>query len=108
MKTEDRLKVLEAERIMEYDKWVKEIPFISFDSNWQVKVIPPFCLAVCRFQIKKGDAFVSVYLDCYDNIGIFGAPYWEIYPYDDDVYRVEMNNVDELMLRITESINQQT
>lgn len=106
-KYEDRRKVFEAERIMEYDKWVKEIPFIKFDNDWEVKVIPPFATAVARFQVQKGKAFVSVYLDCYDNLGIFGKPYWEVYPHEGDVYRCEMNNTEELLKAIRESIAEQ-
>ena len=104
---EEKIKVLEAETIMQYDKWVKEIPFIKFDNDWEVKVIPPFGAAVARFQIQKGEAFVSVYLDCYNFLGIFGKPYWEVYPYEGDVYRCEMNNTEELLKAIRESIAEQ-
>ena len=104
---EDDKKVYEVERIMEYHKWIREIPFIKFDSDWEVKVIPPFSGAVARFQIQKGDSFVSIYLDCYDKLGLFGEPYWEIYPHSGDVYRCKMNNTEELLKAIRESISQQ-
>ena len=104
---EDLTKVREAETIMQYDKWVKEIPFIKFDNDWQVKVIPPFATAVARFQVQKGEEFVSLYLDCYDNLGVCGEPYWEVYPHEDDVYRCVMNNTEKLLKAIRESISQQ-
>lgn len=103
----DVKKVYEAEEIMEYEKWIKEIPFIKFDSDWEVKIIPPLFGAVVRFQVQKGESIVSVYLDCYDTLGFFGQPYWEVYPYDGDVYRCEMNNTEELLKAIRESITQQ-
>ena len=60
-----------------------------------------------RFKVtKRGlDDWVSVYLDCYDNLGIFGEPYWEIYPFKGDVYRVPMNNVNELVEKIEEALH---
>ena len=72
----------------------------STASSVPSKIIPPFAGAIVRFMIDKGDKHVSVYLDCYDNLGCFGSPYWEIYPYEEDVYRTSMENVDDLMLRI--------
>ena len=87
MNYEEYKKVYEVEEIMEYRKWVGEIPFIKFPSDWEVQIIPPFGGAVARFCVKKGDKQVSIYLDCYERLGIFGEPYWEIYPYEDDVFR---------------------
>lgn len=105
MKVEDSLKVYEAERIMEYMKWVNEIPNISFPSDYKVKIIPAFGGAVVRFRVEKNGKSVSVYLDCYDNLGCYGEPYWEVYPYDNDVFRCGMNNTKELMNAIDYSLN---
>ena len=103
------LMLLNAKRdqLMESEKWTKEIPFIKFHQDWEVKVIPPFGGAVARFVIKhpKVKRTVSVYLDCYDIMGIFGSPYWELYPYEDDVCRVEMNNTTELVKSIEEAFD---
>ena len=57
--------------LMEHHKWSSQIPYISFPLEWQVKVIPPYGGAVIRFLIMQGAAKVSVYLDCYDNIGCY-------------------------------------
>lgn len=96
------MKRMEIERHEEWHKWLKEIPFITFKDYWQVKVTPPFGGLQARFRVKSrySDTEVSVYLDCYERAGVFGEPYWEIYPYEDDVYRVAMKEVEELVDRI--------
>jgi len=81
-------------------KWSKEIPYMSFPNNWKVQIIPPFGGAMIRFRVKHGEGDISVYLDVADRLGYFGSPYWEIYPYGGDIYRVPMNDVDELLMRI--------
>jgi len=86
---------------MEHSKWVKEIPFITFPLEYQIQFTPPFGGAVSRFQVKKGDVKLSVYLDCYDALGIMGEPYWEVYPVDGENERCYMNDTDQL-LRIIE------
>lgn len=90
---------------MEHSKWIKEIPYINFPSNWQVQVSPPFAGAVVRFRVKCGNAEISIYLDCYDKLGIFGEPYWEIYPHEHDVYRCAMADVDDLLKNIQHAID---
>ena len=95
----------DLERKEEWKKWVKEIPAIEFKSDWKVKIIPPFAGAIVRFYIDKGDKHISVYLDCFDNLGCVGEPYWEIFPYKDDVARILMNDVDELVSLISEVLD---
>ncbi len=96
--------VFRAEEIMEYHKWVKEIPYFKFKPEWEVQVSPPFARAVVRFRVRHNNKEVSVYLDCYDYLGFVGQPYWEVYPYEDDVYRCLMNNTDELLNAIEEAL----
>ena len=103
----DKRIVYDTERILEYHKWQCEIPFIKFESEWEVKVIPPFGGAVVRFVIQYNNKRVSVYLDCYDSLGLVGEPYWEIYPYYGDTFRTGMNNVGELVAAIKESFESQ-
>jgi hypothetical protein len=91
--------------LMEHSKWTKEIPYISFPPDWKVKIIPPFGGAVIRFLIEKNGIIVSVYLDCYDNLGCHGAPYWEVYPYDGDIYRCDMEDTKSLISAITYTLN---
>jgi hypothetical protein len=88
---------------MESQKWTKEIPYIKFPDDWKIKITPPFSGAVIRFQVKKDDFWVSVYLDCYDRLGYMEQPYWEIYPHNEDAFRCYMNETDELLRAIEES-----
>jgi len=100
----DRFRLEEDEN---WRDWIQKIPFITFPDDWQIQIIPPFASAMARFRVKKGDDYISVYLDVYENLGYFGGePYWEIYPYDDDTYRVAMNDTDELIKRISEALEQ--
>ena len=107
MKHKDFIKVYEVETIMEHKKWCGEIPYIKFPNDWEVKIIPPFKNAVVRFLIKKGDAGVSIYLDCYDRLGCYGQPYWEVYPHQNDVFRCDMKDTEALLKAIDESIAEQ-
>lgn len=99
----DGLELLEAqlliEKEMEYDRWYKEIPFIKFPASWEVKIIPPFRGAVVRFRVRNARGKeISVYLDCYDTLGCYGSPYWEIFPAaDNDIARYAMNDIDGLL-----------
>ena len=103
------MKTAEYDKLMETREWVNKIPFINFPSDWQIQIIPPFSGATSRFRIKKIDneKTVSVYLDCYDHLGCFGEPYWEIYPYQDDTFRCAMNDTDALINDIEESLNEE-
>ena len=105
------MKRYEIEKDEEWREWMGKIPSLTFPDDWKVKIIPPFGGAMARFLIDKGKAHVSVYLDCYDRLGFVGQPYWELYPYQyedySDVYRVMMDETDELMQRISESLEKQ-
>jgi hypothetical protein len=105
MINENRIKVEQEE---EWLKWASEIPTLNFPEEFNVKIIPPSTGAIVRFAVTFENAHVSVYLDCYENLGYFGEPYWEIYPFKDgDVERYAMNNTEDLMNGIKESINGQ-
>lgn len=101
----ESLKRYEVERNEEWLRWLDKIPYLHFKEDWNVKVIPPFGGAMARFGITKGDNRVSVYLDCYDNLGVVGEPYWEIYSFEGDPYRVLMYDTDELMKIIAEVLD---
>jgi hypothetical protein len=101
-----RMKIsLEYDKHFQSTKWIDEIPYLNFPNDVEVKVIPPFAGAVVRFVVRKGKNTVSVYLDCYNILGIFNEPYWEIYPYYEDVYRCPMNETDDLMEKIEEALD---
>ena len=111
MEYKDYDKVREVEKVMEYGKWSGEIPYIAFPSDWQVQILPPFAGTIVRFKIKKGDAIVSIYLDCYDRFGHYekpyGQPHWEVFSQGDDVFRCDMEDTESLLKAITESIAKQ-
>ncbi len=109
MKNQTELRELSSKigQEMEYAKWCQEIPYIIFPSDWEVKIVPPFFCAVVRFSVKKGNALVSIYLDCYDTLGYYGEPYWEVYPVSGDVSRCAMQDIDSLVREITISIGEQ-
>lgn len=106
-KMDRQIKCAEYSAMMEHEKWREEIPFIKFPSDWEIKIAPPSVGAVIRFQVRKGNAWVSVYLDCYGHLGAVSHPYWEVYPYDGDCFRCYMNNTDELLKAIAKSIKEQ-
>jgi len=78
----------------EWAKWRDKIPQIQFPNDWKVRIIPPLARAVIRFHVND----ISIYLDCYDNLGCVGEPYWEIYPAaDGDCERFLMADVTGLL-----------
>lgn len=105
MKTnEERLAHIQTEVAYEYHKWINLIPPLHFKQEWSVRIIPPFCGAIVRFWIDYNDKHISCYLDCYDELGFYGEPYWEIYPYQDDVWRCGMMETEKLIEKITEAL----
>ena len=97
----------EYDRYMETREKLDIIPFIKFPEDWEIQVIPPFGGATVRFRVRKGKAIVSIFLDCYEKLAVMGAPYWEVYPHDGDIFRCEMNSIHKLLLAIHQSISQQ-
>lgn len=91
----------------EWDKWAKEVPYIAWPAHWLVTAVPPFAGAIIRYRIKlrRMKDFISVYLDCYDKLGFYGSPYWEIYPDENgDCHRCGINEVDELLEEIEKAL----
>lgn len=86
-----------VEKAFEWRKWADKIPFIKWPSDWEVKAVPPFTGAIIRYIVKTPKAEVSIYLDCYDMLGYFGQPYWEVYPVHDNNERCAMNDVAGLL-----------
>jgi hypothetical protein len=106
MDYKDSNKCFEVEKLMEYAKWSGKIPPIKFKSDWNVIIIPPFARAIVRFLVEKNGNQVSIYLDCYDALGIFGEPYWELYPdITGDNFRCSMNNTEDLLNAISERLD---
>ena len=61
----------------ELRKWTEKVKNVKYPDDWKITPIPSFGGAVLRFLVNDR---VSVYLDCYEQLGCMGEPYWEIYP----------------------------
>lgn len=105
---EENLKLMQARTLIEthyeWRKWCQEIPYIKFPGNWEVKAIPPFRGAIIRYIIKHenpNSEAISIYLDCYGELGAVDEPYWELYPdIDGDIYRCGINDIEDLLERL--------
>lgn len=95
-----------ARRAVETDEeWrnmYDEIPFLHFEKEWEIKIVPPFGGATIRFFVHYMNKDISVYLDWFDNLGCVGEPYWEVYEYDSgaDVTKFGLNETKEMMAHI--------
>ena len=110
----ESLEILDAqmliEREREYTRWCSEIPHIQFPAAWEVQVIPPYYGAVVRFRVRnKRGKEISVYLDCYDALGCYGSPYWEIFPAaDNDIARYPMGDTAGLLKGLKASMRRRS
>lgn len=91
-----------------FRQWCEKIPHVPFLPEWDVRAIPPFGGALVRYWIKYEGARVSVYLDGDNSLGHGPEPaYWEIHPFDDDVWRCAITETDDLVAAIETSIKSQ-
>lgn len=88
-------------KVENHEGWrdsIDSIPYLSFPSEWQIKVIPPFSGAMVRFMVKLPTGVSkSVYADFHDALGAYGKPYWEVYPVDDDIGRCDISDTETLL-----------
>ena len=111
-KFEQITKQYQVEDIFEWRKWAGEIPYLKFPRTWLVKVVPPYAGAITRFHVttEKIEALnvnpISVYLDAYQTLGFWPTdePYWEIYPYKDDISRYAMSDTKNLIKDIGKAL----
>lgn len=92
----------------EWKRWCKELPFINFPADWEVKIIPPFSGAITRFIIRhkeRPNKTVSVYFDGYAELGVMNQPYFEAYPIGPDVGRYYMDEVELMLKEIEEELS---
>ena len=97
------LSTLEAKRYSlehdeQWDKYHNHMPFISLRSGYQFRVMPPHGGALMRFAIEYEGTSFSIYFDPFERLGIYGSPYYEVYPINDDVYRSE--DINDIMMQI--------
>lgn len=96
------------EQVRGWPEKAREVPFIKFPADWEIRMTPPFAGADARFAVRKDGAFVSAYLDFDSNLGCMDDPYWEIHPIDGDCARYLLHETDDLLAGIALSIKQQT
>jgi len=102
----DTIRRSDVEHNENWNKIIPEIPTLKFKQEWDVKIIPPFAGAIIRFMIfKEGVQVCSVYLDWYDRLGMCGEPYYELYPFENDVKRYSLNETEELLKDIEDLFN---
>lgn len=100
----------QVSELFEWDKWSKEIPYINFPDFMEVRAIPPTGTGIIRYNVRhkdNKDTWCSIYLDCYDLAGCVDEPYWELYPYKGDCFRCLINETDDLLAAISESLTDQ-
>ena len=107
-------KKYEVEKEWNLHEWSCVIPYLQFKPEWKVKITPPKLLGIIAFSIKYKNAWVSVFLDGYNQISATSnndkaEPYWEMYPsaIDGDTACFKMNNTKGLLNEIQESIEYQ-
>lgn len=102
--------ISDYERVQESRKWMKEIPALHFEKEWDVRIIPPFGGAVIRFWIWHNGKRVSVYFDAYSELGYMydeddnPIPYFEFYD-GEDCRRYYMDESEQMMEDIKEFLN---
>ena len=98
MDFETQRKQYEVSEAKDWYKAVEKVPFLVFPSSWRVQILPPFGAVDARFLVQQGEARVSVYLDLHCTTGLWGGPYWEIYPdVEDDAIRFDLEDTEGLM-----------
>lgn len=100
---EEKLKRYHVEQEQDWKGEIVRIPWLHFRGDWQVRIIPPFGDAVVRFQVVLPSGMLkSVYMDSRNSLGYWGGdidtpePYWEVFPYKNDVGRCDL--ADTIML----------
>ena len=102
--------ISDYERVQESRKWMKEIPALHFDKEWDVRIIPPFGGAVIRFWIWHNDKKASVYFDAYSELGYMydendnPIPYFEFYN-GMDYQRYYLYETEQMMEDIRSFLN---
>ena len=93
---ETSMAIAKYDSLQETRKWMRELPYLHFKQEWNVRIIPPFGGAIIRFYIDYNEKHVSVYFDGYDELGFVGEPYFELYD-GEECYRYLMNEHEEMM-----------
>lgn len=84
----------------EYFNWQgvsQKIPEIYFENTWGIKLLPPSQTAVLRFEVKVPNVqSINVFLDCYNTLGDYPGPYWEIQCHNKAPVRIPMHDTKKV------------
>lgn len=89
-----RINCCDIERALEYERWMRILPYIKWPVGWEVKAVPPLGAKLVRYWVKNGDSVISIYLDCHNLSGYMPWPFWEIHPVEGDVARCKWDDID--------------
>lgn len=71
-----------VERDESWRELSNKIPFIKFKEHWEVRVMPPWCFALARFNVrdsnKKDSPYCSIYLDILTSMQGMDGCFWEV------------------------------
>ena len=107
---EDMMLISKYEALQEHRKWMREIPVLHFEKEWDVRIIPPFGGAVIRFAVDYNGKHASVYFDGYSVLGYMEdedgklIPYFEFYD-GEDCRRYYMYETEQMMEDIKNFLN---
>jgi len=91
------LERLDVESAQDWRGWCFKIPPIKIPANVKLKITPPYGGAMVRFCMEKDNKeYLSGYLDCFYQLGCYGGPYWDAYPWEGDTIRFAMDDVEGL------------
>lgn len=91
--------------------WLNKLPEIKFPDDYNIKLIPPCTPAIIQFHItlkKNKNCLTSIFLDCYELMGVYYSPYWEIHPFiEGSIRRCGIYNTKKLLELIDQSLKEQ-
>lgn len=107
---ETSMAIAKYDTLQETEKWIRELPILHFEKEWDVKIIPPFGGAIIRFWINHNNKHVSVYFDAYSELGWMHdenenpIPYFEYYD-GENCYRYYIDESEKMMEDIKNFLN---
>ena len=108
LSADKQLMSYEVEKDRGFYDWAGKVPWIHLPGTMEMRPVPPFHGALCRFGVrlrKRPKQTVSVYLDTQDTLGAVGQPYWEMYPnYRGDAERFLLGEEQKLEKAIIKSL----
>lgn len=103
--------MLDRHRMEEEEQWralTDEMPYLRFPPDLEVRIIPPFGGAACRFTVRlrrrNPTNTVSVYFDSSSALGCMNQPYWEAYPIKENNNRYLLGEEQKMIRHIAREL----